>query len=109
MTAIEEKIIELLQEGKTLSEVSAALKSNDFKPYSIGAIDKIINGLKAYYRAYTPYQLAFNIQNMRWEQQSEEVMTNAFEEGYARGRKNGVLWGIVIGLVLGTLGTILLT
>lgn len=54
-----EKIIELLKDGYSITEISVNLKENNFKTNSLSSVEKYIFKLKKEYKAKTMFQLAY--------------------------------------------------
>ncbi|MBW3524699.1 hypothetical protein [Chryseobacterium sp. NKUCC03_KSP] len=52
------KIIELLKDGFTITEILEYLKKNDFETSSLSSVEKYVYTLKKEYKAKTMFQLA---------------------------------------------------
>lgn len=52
------KIIELLKDGFTITEISEYLKENNFETSSLSSVEKYVYKLKKEYKAKTMFQLA---------------------------------------------------
>lgn len=52
------KIIELLKDGFTITEISEYLKENKFETSSLSSVEKYVYKLKKEYKAKTMFQLA---------------------------------------------------
>ncbi|CAM3249515.1 hypothetical protein [Empedobacter stercoris] len=61
MKDYKKKIIELLNKGYSLNEISEYLKENDFQTNSLSSVEKYVFQLKKQYKAKTMFQLAYLI------------------------------------------------
>ncbi len=52
------KIIELLKDGFTITEISEYLKENNFETSSLSSVEKYVYKLKKEYKAKTMFQFA---------------------------------------------------
>ena len=94
----DQKIIELLSEGKSLSEIRTALKEKGFNPREHGSVPKRLEAIKKYYGARSLYQLGIKIQKIKWENEVERLIQESLKEGFSDGKKAMKKFAFIVGI-----------
>lgn len=98
MDRIDQKIVELLSEGKSLSEIRTELKASGFKKEETRSVPKRVEAMKKYYGARSLYQLGIAIQKIKWENATESLIHKALEEGFTDGKNRMKRFALMVGI-----------